>query len=494
MDVKTIYMLGIGGIAMGTLATMLREKGYNVAGSDQNLYPPMSTHLESLAIPLCQGYSAENPSKFSPDMVIIGNVIRRDNPEAQSVLAKGYPYLSMPQAIDRFFLGSHQSMVVAGTHGKSTTSSLLAWVLASGGLDPSVFVGAFMKNWDRSYRIGSGPYMVLEGDEYDTAFFDKGPKFLHYRPHVGIVTSVEFDHADIFADFQAVYDAFRRFVHLIPADGYLITNGDDPHCVALARECGGTVLSYGWSEDAHLRIIGEEYRSGEVRFTCDLSRLQVLKEGEARSHGMSEGPAPQAAQKLVTLTSLLPGRHNVANTVSVLAAASVAGLSVQEIQEALLTFRGVKRRQDILGEPSGILVMDDFAHHPTAVRETIRALRLFYPERRLIVAFEPRTNSSRRRVFQEAYAAAFDEAHCVCIKEPPGMEAIQASERLDTEKLVEDIRRRGADAHYFSRIDDVVEFLAVKARPGDLVACMSNGSFDGLTGRLLKTFQRPSGP
>ncbi|MCE5333784.1 MAG: Mur ligase domain-containing protein, partial [Desulfobacteraceae bacterium] len=288
---KRIYMVGIGGIAMGTLATMLRERGYEVAGSDQNLYPPMSTHLQTLGIPLFEGFSEENPRQWSPDVFIIGNVVRRENPEAQFILNQDRPYLSMPQAIARFFLPDHQSIVVAGTHGKSTTSSLLARVLEQGGKDPGAFIGAFLKDWNRSYRLGSGDYMVLEGDEYDTAFFDKGPKFLHYQPRIGIVTSVEFDHADIFADFDAVLKAFRGFVGLIPERGHLIVNADDPNSGLLASECRGHVLTYGRSHRADWLIRYADYRDGEVEIRL---RNPVTSRDE-------------------TFKSRLSGRHNVWN-------------------------------------------------------------------------------------------------------------------------------------------------------------------------------------
>lgn len=461
---ETIYLLGIGGIAMGTLATMLKERGFNVTGSDTNLYPPMSTHLEAFGIPVCQGYSADNPQKCAPDLVIIGNAIRKTNPEAEFVLSHNLPYLSMPQAIAKYFLPAHESMVVAGTHGKSTTSSLLSWILAKAGLDPSAFVGAFMKNWNRSYRIGNGPYMVIEGDEYDTAFFDKGPKFLHYSPRIGIVTSVEFDHADIFADFEAVRDAFRSFARIIRPDGCLVLNADDPNCMSLAKESGGRVLTYGWSMQADWRIMDMAHSDGHIRFTY-------------------ENPL---SKSLETMLTRMPGGHNVSNSMAVLAASSLAGLGREEIQEGLLTFEGVTRRQDIVGEIGGVLVMDDFAHHPTAVRETILALKQFYPRRRIICAFEPRTNSSRRKVFQQMYAAAFDEAACVCIKHPPGMDAIPREEQLDVARLIEDIARRGKESHGFATVEVLIEFLVDRCAPGDLVVCMSNGSFDGLPQKLCQ--------
>lgn len=471
-EIKNVYMMGIGGIAMGTLAAMLKEKGLRVSGSDQNLYPPMSTALEALQIPIHLGYDASNPSKGSPDLFVIGNVIRRDNPEARFVIENDLPRLSMPQAIAKFFLPERKSIVVAGTHGKSTTSSLLSWVLEQAGMDPSAFIGAFLKDWEKSYRLGEGPYMVIEGDEYDTAFFDKGPKFLHYQPHIGIITSVEFDHADIFRNFDAVFDAFKRFVEIVPPEGKLIVNADDPQCIRAAEGCRGQTATYGWSEKADWRILTVEHPPGEVRFVY---------------HDPLTG-------RNETMRSFLPGRHNASNTLAVIAAASLAGLSADKIREAVETFRGVKRRQDIVGDAGGVLIMDDFAHHPTAVRETIDALSLFYPDRRLIVAFEPRTNSSRRSVFQEDYATAFDRAACVCIKEPPGMDAIPQAERMDSRKLVADIRIRDKEAHYFKDADSLLHFLRCYASRGDLVVCMSNGSFDALPRRLMESLNGKNAP
>ena len=460
---KKIYFMGIGGIAMGSLATMLKESGYEVTGSDQGLYPPMSLHLEALKVPVHIGYKAENVTASAPDMVVVGNVIRRDNPEARYVLESGIPYVSMPQAISRFFLESRKSIVIAGTHGKSTTSSLLAWILAHAGLEPTAFIGAFLKNWDRSHRLGSGKFMVLEGDEYDTAFFDKGPKFLHYRPHIGVITSIEFDHADIFKDLDAVLNAFRQFARLIPEDGFLVLSADDAQCMSMAKECRGTVLTYGFGPAAQWRLTDAEFRSGEVELEYE-----------------SPGAGPNK------MISRLPGRHNLSNLLGILAVASLVGLTPEAVQAALLAFKGVKRRQDVIGEARGVIVMDDFAHHPTAVRETIAALRLFYPDRRLIAAFEPRTNSSRRNVFEDEYARAFDGADRICIKQPPDMQKIPEAERLDVGRLVERIAGRGKDAILFDSAETLMGELVRSCRSGDLVLCMSNGSFDGLPQKLFK--------
>jgi UDP-N-acetylmuramate: L-alanyl-gamma-D-glutamyl-meso-diaminopimelate ligase len=469
-QVKSIYMMGIGGIAMGTLATMLKEKGFHVVGSDQNLYPPMSTHLEELHIPLCQGYDPRHLEEHHPELVIIGNVIRRDNPEALFVLNHGIPYVSMVDAIDRFFLGEHDSIVITGTHGKSTTSALLAWVLESAGLDPSVLIGGFVKNWQRSYRLGRGRYMVLEGDEYDTAFFDKTPKFLHYRPQIAIMTSVEFDHADIYADFDAVFRAFRDFVGIIPGDGQLVVNADDTYCRALTAQCRGKVWSYGESADANYRLLDIVYTVGEVRFK--------YRDPEARVR---------------TMISKLPGRHNLLNTLAVIAVAAQIGIAPDRVQKALLSFQGVKRRQDVLGEVDDIVVIDDFAHHPTAVRETIDAIQRFYPDHRLWALFEPRSNSSRRNVFQDDYGRAFDGADLIGIKDPPQLSSIPPDEQLDTQRLVAAISKRGKDAHRFEDTDHILSFVLERCLPGDVILVMSNGSFDGLPLRLLTALQHRGG-
>ncbi len=466
-EIKKIYMVGIGGIAMGTLATMLKESGYRVAGSDHNLYPPMSTHLQTLGVPLFEGFAAGNPQKFDPDLFVIGNVVRRENPEAQYILSQDRPYLSMPQAIERFFLSRQKGLVVAGTHGKSTTTSLLAWVLERGGLDPGAFVGAFVKDWGASFRLGRGEYMVIEGDEYDTAFFDKGPKFLHYRPHIGIVTGIEFDHADIFPDLDAIRKAFAGFARLIPENGYLILNADEPNCRALAAQCAGKVLTYGFSEDTDWRIASVEYGAGQVSF----SLRNPYTSGEE------------------VFRSKLSGRHNVGNVTAVIAAARLAGMPFDGLREAIPHFGGVKRRQDVVCESGGVTVMDDFAHHPTAVRETLSGLRDFYPGRRIVAAFEPRTNSSRRKVFQDQYVSSFDSADLVLIKQPSGLDAIPEGDRLDPRLLVERIGSRGKDARFFEDSDELAAFILESARPGDLIVCMSNGSFDGLPQKLGKALK-----
>jgi len=464
---RLIYLMGIGGIAMGTLAGMLSDAGYRVTGSDRGVYPPMSTFLAERRIPVYSGYDAAHLSEADPDLVVIGNVIRRDNPEAQWVLANDRPYLSMPQAIARFFLDGRGSLVVAGTHGKSTSSALLGWVLEHSGFDPTLLVGAVLKDRGLGYRIGSGPQMVLEGDEYDTAFFDKGPKFLHYRPDIGIVTSIEFDHADIFRDFDHVFSAFQAFARIIPETGTLIINGDDPACRRLAADCQGRVLTYGHGPRCDCRILDIAFGNREVT-----TRFATPWHGDFR------------------LRSKLPGRHNAANVLAVLTAAWSRGVSLDAFQDALLTFPGIKRRQDLLLDCDGIVAIDDFAHHPTAVRETIAAIARFYPGRRLLAVFEPRTNSSRRNFFQHDYALAFDRADWIAIAPPADMDQVPAAERLDLDRLIGDIRDRGGNARQFADAAAVLDALLNTVRRGDLVLFMSNGSFDGLPQRFTEAIQR----
>ncbi|MBW1982471.1 MAG: UDP-N-acetylmuramate:L-alanyl-gamma-D-glutamyl-meso-diaminopimelate ligase [Deltaproteobacteria bacterium] len=462
---KRIHMLGICGTGMGTLAAMLQEAGCQVQGSDQDIYPPMSTFLRARGIAINQGYALENLQPL-PDLVIIGNVIRRDNPEAQAVLEQGLPYCSMPQAVSRFFLEGRLPVVVAGTHGKTTTTTFLAWLLTTAGMDPGCLVGGIMSNWQQSYRLGNGPYFVVEGDEYDTAFFDKGPKFLHYRPHVCILTSVEFDHADIFADLQAVKQAFSQLVSLIPPQGILVANADDPNVRELQKEAVCKVVTYGIREQA-------DYMASKILCT------------QGRTNFLVSGPSDLQIQ----LGSSLPGRHNVSNVLAAIAVAHELEVAAAAMVEALSTFKGVRRRQEVRARVDGITIIDDFAHHPTAVNATVRALQQYYPGHRLWAIFEPRTNSSRRGVFQQAYAEAFDAAHMVLLKEPPGLESIPAAERLSVEKLAAAIGKRGVEAHHFADADAILHFISSRAEPGDVLLLMSTGSFDNLHQRIIEVLQ-----
>jgi UDP-N-acetylmuramate: L-alanyl-gamma-D-glutamyl-meso-diaminopimelate ligase len=461
-SIRTVHLIGICGTGMGTLAAMLQEAGYQVQGSDENVYPPMSTFLASRGIPIKEGYGAENLEP-PPDLVVVGNVIRRDNPEAVATLESGLSYCSMPQALHRFFLNANQAVVAAGTHGKTTTAALLVWLLTVAGMDPGCLVGGLLTNFNQSYRLGKGTYFVVEGDEYDTAFFDKGPKFLHYQPKTCALTSVEFDHADIFPDLQAVENAFAKLMKSIPEDGLLIVNSDDPGASRLSREARCRLVTYGFQDPAQYRVEKAGYALGSTRFTVS-------------------GPQRFKA----TFNSPLAGAHNLSNTLAMVSVARELGLDAATIQQALSTFRGVRRRQEVRGEPNGVTVIDDYAHHPTAVQATLEALRPFYGGRRLWAIFEPRTNSSKRRVFQERYATVFDTADLVLIKEPPELDRIAPEERLSAQQLVADIKARGVNAHYFPIVDEMLPFILSRVEPKDVLVVMSTGFFDNLIERLLE--------
>jgi UDP-N-acetylmuramate: L-alanyl-gamma-D-glutamyl-meso-diaminopimelate ligase len=464
-DIRTVHLIGICGTGMGTLAAMLQEAGYRVRGSDENVYPPMSDFLKSRNISILEGYSPENLEP-SPDLVVVGNVIRADNPEAVAALERALPYCSMPQALWRFFLKARQSIVVAGTHGKTTTAALLVWLLTMAEMDPGCLVGGLLVNLGQSYRLGHGAYFVVEGDEYDTAFFDKGPKFLHYHPKICVLTSVEFDHADIFADLHAVEGAFGRLVEGMPRDGLVAVNFDDPGASRIARKAPCRVITYGFQPAAQFRVLEAVYGVGRTHF-------RILGPGGFE----------------VSLTSPLPGAHNLHNTLAMVALAHELGVKAETIQQSLSSFKSVRRRQEVRGELGGVTIIDDFAHHPTAVQSTIEALRRYYGGRRLWVIFEPRTNSSKRRVFQERYATAFVGADLVLIREPVGLERIARADRLSARQLVADIASHGVAALYCHDTDSALASILTRLQRGDVVVIMSTGSFDNLIDRLLEALK-----
>jgi len=450
-----IHMIGICGTGMGSLAGLLAESGHQVRGSDENVYPPVSTMLHSRGIPILEGYRAGNiTDEPRPDLVIVGNI------------ASGIEYLSMPQALSRFFLASRHPIVVAGTHGKTTTTALIARMLLGAGQDPSFLVGGVLKDLDGSYRLGKGETFVLEGDEYETSFFDKGPKFLHYMPRTGILTSVEYDHAEMFPSLDAVKSAFAGFVSLIPEardGGRLIVCADDPLASGLAAGCRGEVITYGTSAEARVR--GRVLDAGPEGMTFEVSG--------------GDG-APE------TFRVALTGVHNMRNALSAVAVGRSLGLPAAAIRDGLASFTGVRRRQEVRGERGGVTVIDDFAHHPTAVRETIAATRARFPGRRLWAVFEPRTNTTRRDVFQIEYARAFDGADEVVIAPVDHPERAPEGHRFNVHQLVEDLRLIGLSArHLPGGATEIVGYLARRARPDDVVLVMSNGGFDGIHDRLL---------
>jgi UDP-N-acetylmuramate: L-alanyl-gamma-D-glutamyl-meso-diaminopimelate ligase len=460
-----IHLIGICGTGMGSLAGLLAEAGHQVQGSDEQVYPPMSTMLESLGIAIKQGYRAQNLMP-APDLVIVGNVIGKANPEAQALLASGIEHLSMPQALGRFFLSKKHSIVVAGTHGKTTTTAMLASMLEAAGRDPSYLVGGVLQGRDRSYRLGSGPEFVIEGDEYETSFFDKGSKFLHYLPRTAILTSVEYDHAEMFPSLEAVKEAFARFIALIPRaqeGGRLVVCADDPIAVQLGAACRGAIVPYGLSAAARVR--GRTIETGPQGL-----RFEAFEED----------------QPLGPFQMQLTGEHNLRNALSVITVGLRLGLSADAIRAGLAAFRGVKRRQEVRGVAGGVTVIDDFAHHPTAVRETIAAIRARYPSGRLWAVFEPRTNTTRRDVFQEEYGRAFDGADEALLAPVDHPERAPEGRRFDPRRVVQDIRKAGGQAAYAEGgVPEIVASIAERARRGDVVLIMSNGGFGGIHDLLL---------
>ena len=461
-EIKKIYIIAICGTGMASLAGLLKESGYEVTGSDANIYPPMSTLLAELDIPVKPGFKREN---ISPDidLVIVGNAVSKSNAEVQAVLDTGIPYTSFPSALSRFFLEDRKSLVVTGTHGKTTTTALLSWVLHACGKNPGFMVGGWLKNFDRNYRVPGGDYFVTEGDEYDTAFFDKGPKFLHYRPLAAILTGIEFDHADIYDNLDHFKSSFRKFVEIIDPEGFLLVNSADDNIKDILNKASCPVETYGLSSSAdwHGDAYGFETGTGYHFALTHKSR------------------------KVGTIKLPMIGRYNVENTIAVAALAIRLGLPADEVCRSFSTFKGIKRRQEVVGEKNGVVVLDDFAHHPTAIGLTIEGVKEAYPNGRVWAVFEPRSATSRRNVFQKIFPASFAEADEVIIAEPYSQEKIPPEERLDPAQLVKDIERSGGKGHYIPDVDGIVEYIAKNSCTNDVVLVMSSGGFSGIHKKLL---------
>ena len=449
---------------MATLAALLKRRGYDVRGSDQNVYPPMSDFLAAEGIPIESGYAAEHIGA-DVDLVVVGNAISRGNPELESVLERKIRYCSLPEAVRDHFLWGSRSIVIAGTHGKTTTTSLTGWLLTAGRLDPTILVGGIALNLGdagSSYRVGAGRDFVIEGDEYDSAFFDKTAKFLKYLPDVAVINNVEFDHADIYADLDAVVLAFRRLVNLVPRNGLLVLGVDSTHAAALARYAVSPVETFGTSDNADWRATDIEARDGMTRF-------HVHHRGE---------PFGRFASPLL-------GVHNVRNALAAIAVGHFVGIPSADLEAGMRTFKGIKRRLEVVGRANGVTVLDDFAHHPTAVRETLSALRTGYPDRKVWAVFEPRSASSCRRVFQDDFAHAFGAADEVIVA-AVFRSSLPESERLSAEQLVDDLRARKQRARYIPAVDDIIRTIVAEHRDGDIVVLMSNGGFGGIHNKLLQ--------
>ena len=423
----------------------------------------MSNFLEALSIPVMKGYSPDNLYP-GPDLVIVGNVITKDNPEARELSRLALPYLSFPQALKRFAFKDKSTIVISGTHGKTTTSALVSWILEKAGMDPGFMIGGIPLDFKKNFKLGNGPYFVIEGDEYDTAFFDKGPKFLHYSPWVTILTSIEFDHADIYRDLDHVIESFRKLIDLMPPEGLLIANGDDPIITAEINRAKCPVSTYGLSGNSLWKAI-------DITVQEDFTRFKVLKAGK----------------DYITLYTPLYGRHNISNLLSTIVLADFLGISFPILSKTVKSFGGIRRRQEVIGEKRGILVLDDFAHHPTAVKETISAVKEKYKGRRLIAVFEPRSNSSRRNIFQEQYASSFENADMIMVPEPPMTEKIPSKERFSSKRLARDLEKKDLTAFSFPNTDTLLKALVKKIRSGDVVLIMSNGGFDDIHNRLLES-------
>jgi len=468
--IKRIHLVGVAGTGMGAFAGILKADGYIVTGSDENVYPPMSDMLAAWEIEVFTPYSAENIERANPDLVIIGNVIRRANPEATVVRERGIPQMSFPAAFGSLVCVGRHSVVVTGTHGKTTTSAMLSHVLAEAGLDPTFIVGGVTLNYAGNFRLGAGEHVVIEGDEYDTAYFDKGPKFVHYRARTALLTSIEFDHADIYRDLAHYESAYEKFAATLPPDGWLGVSATYPRAVEIAR--------------AHTAAPVVTYSAGE---TGDY-RARDIGVGEGGSRFVIDGPAGESVEVTMGMTGL----HNVENATGVYAAARALGLSPEAIAAGLGSFLGVKRRQEPRGYVGGVLVIDDFAHHPTAVRETVAAIRQRYRDRRLWAVFEPRSNTSRRNIHQKEYATAFDEADVVTIRLPEPHDKVPADQQLDVAAVVQEIAGRGIDATGLESVPEIVDLIARQARANDVILVMSNGAFGGLIPEVLAALERRS--
>ncbi|MGQ0562342.1 MAG: UDP-N-acetylmuramate:L-alanyl-gamma-D-glutamyl-meso-diaminopimelate ligase [Gemmatimonadota bacterium] len=458
---KHYHLIGIGGTAMGSLAGLLRAAGHRVTGSDENVYPPMSDQLVALGIPYAEGYSPANLAP-PPDIVVVGNAISRGNAELEAVLNRQLYYTSAAAVIKEKFIRGRHSVAVTGTHGKTTTTSLVAWILECAGLNPSFLIGGVAENFGVSYRLTDSRYFVIEADEYDTAYFDKGPKMWHYLPDTGIVTNIEFDHADIYRDEIAYTFAFARFINLIPGNGTLVAGVESPIVRELAPQSFAPVQSYALAGEAR-------WLARELEFGGESTHFSVFHDGVHWG----------------AVVTPLAGAFNVRNALAAIAAADSLAADPEKVRQALASFRSVRRRMEVRGEVNGITVIDDFAHHPTAVRETIEAARQRYGARPIVAVFEPRSYTAQRREFQEDYAAAFRPADSIILAGLFHPERYTRETALDPNQLVAAWRAQGKPAEYIPAADDIVRYLVTNLRGGEVVLIMSNGGFGGIHGKLL---------
>jgi UDP-N-acetylmuramate: L-alanyl-gamma-D-glutamyl-meso-diaminopimelate ligase len=459
--IQSVHFVGICGTAMASAAAAMHEKGVKVTGSDQNVYPPMSTFLAERRIEVMVGYSERNLA-HEPDLVVIGNAISRGNPEAEYVLDHKLRYCSLPELLKEFFIRGKRSLVVSGTHGKTTTASLLAWVFEHNKLNPSYLIGGIPNNLGQGARFTDGEWFIIEGDEYDTAFFDKRSKFVHYLPEVAIINNLEFDHADIFPNLRAVQTSFSHFIRLVPRNGLLLGNGDDENLAPLLNVTHCPVKRFGLGEGNAVQAFNILYGPTATSFEIPSFKFQIGDLGE----------------------------FNVRNALAVVACAKHCGLTNHQIQDAFKTFKGIKRRMELRGIAGGITVLDDFGHHPTAIRETLRALRIRYPHQKVWAVFEPRSNTTRRNVFQSELANSFADADAVVVSQIARLEQLAPEERLNPEKLMQDLKTSGKDAAYLPDVDAIIAHVAKQAQGGEVVCVFSNGGFGGIHSKLLDRLGR----
>ena len=459
-DIKNIYLIAICGTGMAALAGLLKKAGHNVTGSDANIYPPMSTLLNDAGIKIFPGYKKENISN-DIDLIIVGNAVSKTNEEVQAVLDAGISYTSFPAALSQFFLEGRKSLVVTGTHGKTTTTSLLSWVLESAQRKPGFMVGGWLRNFDTNHQVPMGDYFVTEGDEYDSAFFDKGPKFLHYRPDASILTSLEFDHADIFSDLYHIKQVFRDYIKLVK--DIILVKSDDENIRDVLPSATCRVESYGFDEKADWRIEDYRFEKGCGHFSLSFKN-----------------------EKQADFQLAMIGRHNVENAAAVAALCFSLGLTEDEINVGFQSFKGIKRRQEIVGEKNGITIIDDFAHHPTAIDLTIDAVKEAYPGQRVWAVFEPRSATSRRKVFEDSFPKSFLKADRVIFAGLFAPEKIKDEERLDVQAVIASIQNMGGVADHIPQVDDIVDFITTNAKPEHVILVMSSGGFDGIHQKLLE--------
>lgn len=455
--IQHVHFVGIGGTAMASVAAAMQERGFRVTGSDENLYPPMSTFLEEKGVPVHQGYSEKNLEP-TPDLVVIGNAISRGNPEAESTLNRKLAYTSLAELLKHAFIQGKRSLVVTGTHGKSTTTALLIWVLECQGWNPSFLIGGVPANLGQGARFTDSPWFVVEGDEYDTAFFDKRSKFVHYQPEVAIINNLEFDHADIFRDLDDIQLSFQRMLRLVPGNGLVLANGDEENIQPLLDIPWAPVRRFGLGPQ-------NEDQATHLGLNPDGSSFEL--------HGE-------------TYRIPLVGEFNVRNALAVAATARHLGIAPEAIQRAFSSFKGLRRRMEVRGREGGVTVLDDFAHHPTAIRETLKALRVKFPDSRIWGIFEPRSNTTRRRVFQRELAEALGLADVAVVANVARLDKLPPEDRLDPGQLIDTLKDRGTEAYFIPEVPAIVELVLRQAKAGDVVCVLSNGGFGGIHTSLLQ--------